>query len=178
MTTLYVPAVVIWGRIVARTDITADCWNWQGCVNSRGYGCIASGKRGKTALVHRVAVLVRDGELDDEAQIDHLCRNRRCVRPDHLDVVDGAGNQRRSAAARGHHIGGKCHAGHLLTEETVYYHPRGQLVCRLCAREQRKPNGRPSQIRAWARANGLEVAARGALSRAVINAYKEAQAVA
>lgn len=175
MTTLYASPESVWARIIANTTISATCWTWRGAVNSRGYGSIGAGKRSRTALVHRVAVIVRDGDLADDMTVDHLCRNKLCVRPDHLDVVTGAENTRRGLAARGYHIGGKCSAGHLLTDETVYHSPRGRLVCRLCARARSYAN-RPiaTRIREWAAENGHQIASTGRLSAAVTAAYEAA----
>lgn len=175
MTTLYAPAETIWARIIANTTISATCWTWRGCVNSKGYGCIGAGKKGRTALVHRVAVIVRDGDLADDLTVDHLCGNKRCVRPDHLDVVTAGENMRRGLAVRGYHVGGRCGAGHLLTEANIYRHPRGQLVCRICARQRVAAGSMPAQIRRWAVRNGFSVSDKGRLPSAVLRAYDEAQ---
>lgn len=174
MTTLYAPAEIIWSRIIANTTITATCWTWRGTVNSKGYGCVGSGKRSKTALVHRVAVIVRDGSLADDLVVDHMCGNKRCVRPDHLDVVTNAENIRRGYAHRGYHLGGHCGKGHLLTEANIYRSPRGQLVCRTCARSWRPPETQAQQVRNWAAANGYAVSRRGRLPKQVIDAYEAA----
>jgi hypothetical protein len=111
MTTIYKPAAVLWERVTARIVKTpGGCWEFQGCINSRGYGCVSSGAKGKTILAHRLAVLARDGKLDDSLTVDHTCHNasltcpggiacrhRRCVNPDHLDVCATGDNTRRAA---------------------------------------------------------------------------------
>lgn len=88
MSTLYAPAEVLWARILTRTVAsTTGCIEWQGALNSRGYGVICSGRKGKTALVHRIAVINRDGGIPDGLTVDHLCMNKPCVNPRHLEVV-------------------------------------------------------------------------------------------
>ena len=174
MTMLYAPAEEVWQRILTRTTVDPDgCWEWQGAVNSRGYGCASSGKKGKSALVHRVSIIVRDGSLADDMTIDHLCRNKRCVRPDHLEAVTIAENNKRGREAAGYAIGGHCGSGHELTEDSTYRHPRGQLVCRECQTRYSK-QGSLWRVREWAWANGYDVAERGRLSPRVIAAYMAA----
>lgn len=102
---IYAPAEHIWQRVLERVEISADgCWVWTGTVNSRGYGCIGSGKRSRTVTTHRVAVLARDGSIPEGMTVDHIChdsllcqlgdqcQHRRCVNPDHLAVVTNAAN--------------------------------------------------------------------------------------
>lgn len=173
MSGLYAPAADVWQRILSKTDTGDGCWTFTGAVNSRGYGSVGAGRKGKTVLAHRVAVLVRDGEIPEGMTVDHLCRNKRCVRPDHLEVVTVAENNRRGRAAAGYEIGGRCGSGHALTEDTVYRHPRGQLVCRQCQRTY-SDKSPLRMVRDWALDNGYVVAARGRLSPKVITAYMAA----
>src|ERR1700747_304807 len=60
-----------------------ECWEWQGHVSKLGYGQFSL--RGEPMLAHRFAHLVFNG--DTSLVIDHLCRNRKCVNPDHLEAV-------------------------------------------------------------------------------------------
>lgn len=65
----------------------SGCWEWQACLNSKGYGCFSFGGKGKNVLAHRWAWEQAHGPIPAEMTIDHRCRNRRCVRPSHLRVV-------------------------------------------------------------------------------------------
>ena len=78
-----------------RKDSTG-CWNWAGADNGNGYGVIGIGRREEgTALVHRVAYEQIVGPIPAGLHIDHLCRNRLCVNPDHLEPVTKYENDRR-----------------------------------------------------------------------------------
>lgn len=81
-----------WGR-VEKTD---SCWEWQGTKN-KGYGLYI--EDGRRARAHRVSWEDRYFALPDDLCIDHLCRNRACVRPDHLEPVTWRMNALRAHAA-------------------------------------------------------------------------------
>lgn len=78
-------------RNVAESD--TGCWEWQGPVQPAGYGKFTVKHR--TMLAHRWAYEHMVGEIPDGLQIDHLCFNPPCVRPDHLDPVTAAVNAQR-----------------------------------------------------------------------------------
>lgn len=99
--TIYLPAEVLWTRVLSRTSPVGSCLVWEGATNSKGYGCIASGRKGKTVLTHRVAVMAAGRALPDHMTVDHLCANKLCVNPAHLEVVTRTENTRRGLVARG-----------------------------------------------------------------------------
>lgn len=72
---------VFWSRV----DKTEDCWIWTGARNGDGYGYFSL--RGYSARAHRWSYELCNGPIPLGAVTDHLCRNRLCVRPDHLELV-------------------------------------------------------------------------------------------
>lgn len=115
------------------------CWEWIGARDVRGYG-LHHGVRRKY-LAHRVSYAMAYGEVKG-LDLDHLCRNRACVRPDHLEAVSHRENCRRGNGwaglnARKTH----CPQGHEYTPENTKIvfkktQPNGGRVCRACRREK------------------------------------------
>lgn len=115
-------------------EVPGLCWGWQNCTNSRGYGCVAV--KGKSQLAHRVAYILLVGPISDGLQIDHLCLNRRCCNPDHLEAVTAAVNIRRTDTAHK----AMCVHGHLMASDNVLIKKRGNRSpvrnCRTCRDKQ------------------------------------------
>lgn len=82
----------------AKTTAGDGCWNWTAAVNSKGYGCFAI--NGRSQLAHRVAYRALVGPIDHGMTIDHLCRNKLCQNPEHMEQVTPAENIRRAVAHR------------------------------------------------------------------------------
>ena len=83
-------------RFWAMVEQTPGCWNWRG-VTTSGYGRIKV--HGHTVVAHRVAWELLRGPIPEGLTLDHLCRNRGCVNPDHLEPVTGRENTLRGVGA-------------------------------------------------------------------------------
>ena len=82
----------------ARCTDDGECWLWNGpSAGIYGYVNLGNGKR---ESAHRFAYRLRYGEVPDGLVVDHLCRNPKCVRPEHLEAVTGGENTNRGAANR------------------------------------------------------------------------------
>lgn len=126
----------------------ADCHVWIGSTNNKGYGIIQHD--GRLELAHRVSYEAAYGPIPDGLVIDHLCRVRNCVRPDHLEAVTQRENQRRGALAGALAVGDTCQNGHLIPEGGLYERPSGRTECRAC-RGAGKANGPQRGRPTWQR---------------------------
>ena len=130
------------GRFWAKISrgVGTGCWLWTGSLSVGGYGRYAVNRRPKTA--HRVIFEALVHSVEPPLDLDHLCRVRRCVNPEHLEPVTrsentlrgllpsvvAAGNRRAAALAT------HCANGHLYTPSNLYVAPGGQRRCRTCRR--------------------------------------------
>jgi hypothetical protein len=88
----------------------SGCWQWTGALNNHGYG-VVRGAEGRAVLAHRVSYELSAGSIPDGLTLDHLCRNRGCVNPDHLEAVTHAENMARGTlATRTHCLNGHSYA--------------------------------------------------------------------
>jgi len=118
-----------------------ECWIWPGA-KSRGYGVasLSINKKPKTFYAHRLAYERLKGPIPDGMQIDHLCRNRACFNPAHLEAVTQQVNIARGEAGINNKQKIKCKQGHDLSGENVSVRtkPTGKTfrVCLACKRER------------------------------------------
>lgn len=72
-------------RFWAKVEKTANCWNWQGTLDSKGYGVVI--RDHKRLRAHRYVFEIAGTPVPDGLSVDHICHNTRCVRPAHLRTV-------------------------------------------------------------------------------------------
>lgn len=128
----------LWPKVEEQSN---GCLNWIGTRVSGGYGQIWV--NGKFDLVHRVVYKMLVGPIPEGMEIDHLCRNKSCCNPHHLEVVTRAENNRRMNAVKAKIT--KCRRkGHPLDELNTYYYPSGRRRCKKCHNEDenRRYHGR------------------------------------
>lgn len=107
------------------------CWEWRSRIDpGTGYG------RTRQGWAHWISYERYVGPIPDGLQIDHLCRNRKCVNPEHLEAVTPRVNMLRGNAPSAIVVRtNRCKRGHELTEENVYRRPdTGTRQCRACIR--------------------------------------------
>lgn len=127
-------------RFAEKYEIQSDgCWMWCAALDAHGYGRF--GIRGVTRadwrmrLAHRVSYETYVGPIPEGLDLDHLCRNRACVNPAHLEPVSRSENLRRSplmgaaALAKTH-----CPRGHEYDERNTRITTSGARDCRECHR--------------------------------------------
>jgi hypothetical protein len=110
------------------------CWIWTGPVNVYGYGRFrVRDGRGLSEIAHRAVWQLIVGPIPNDLSLDHLCRVKRCVNPDHLEPVTHAENCRRghSPGARARRDN-RCKWGHEFTPENTLTDTRGHRICRTC----------------------------------------------
>ena len=119
---------------VDKSLIHNGCWIWTAHLVRNGYGHFRIGSRtdGSHTMVysHRFSYEERRGPVPDGLQLDHLCRNRACVNPDHLEAVTAAENVRRGIRPEKTH----CPSGHSYDATNTGVNRKGVKVCRMCRR--------------------------------------------
>lgn len=116
---------------------------WEARLDDDGYGSFWA--HGRTTRAARVAYETFVGPIPDALVIDHLCRVRACVNPEHLEPVTVQVNTARGlgpiTAALRHSMRTHCPHGHEYSEKNTYRHPNGARVCRMCRNLGKKRKG-------------------------------------
>lgn len=116
-------------------DPNTGCWNWTAALDTKGYGTFAMTSQRKVHA-YRASYTLLVGDVPKGLVLDHLCRNRRCVNPAHLEPVTVRENLMRGEtkaaqnAAKTH-----CAHGHPFTADNLLKRQDGRRKCRECNRQ-------------------------------------------
>lgn len=119
-------------RFWSKVEKTDYCWNWLGALDSDGYGVFRDNKKIKKA--HRFSFEINKSSIKENLVLDHICRNRRCVNPNHLEAVRITTNIERGLTGIINRNKIKCPLGHFYSGKNS----RGFRICSTCSNERRR----------------------------------------
>ena len=128
----------LWSKVI-KSNEPSGCWLWKDKLSKAGYAYFwvgEDGKKGKNIPAHRVLYELVIGKIPAGYDLDHLCRNPACVRPDHqepvthrINLLRGIGIASRNAKVT------HCPHGHLYNEQNTVHDKRGYRICHICRLE-------------------------------------------
>lgn len=126
-------------------DFDTGCWLWTNGLHPNGYGKGSALVATRCRFAHRIAYLAMVGPIPPKLDLDHLCRVRRCVNPDHLEPVTRSVNLTRGLTGKFHRDRETCRRGHPMTEENTFHcikMDKGRVYkarqCRTCVNLKRR----------------------------------------
>jgi hypothetical protein len=117
-------------------DMSGDCWIWQRYISKDGYGRLWY--KGQKYVAHKLVYELVFGKVPDGLTLDHLCRNRSCVNPFHLEPVTRGENVLRGDTLPAKNVAKTCcPLGHPLSGANLVT-ISGARRCRICKNKQRR----------------------------------------
>ena len=113
----------------------SGCWIWTAFLNKAGYGRFHVDSIIKSRLAHRISYELVHGKTD--SHLDHLCRVRCCVNPDHLEPVTPKENAIRGMTGKHHKAKTHCPQGHLYEGKNLYQSAKGYRSCLVCINKRK-----------------------------------------
>jgi hypothetical protein len=160
------------GPIPVHQPELGECWLWLARLDRKGYGQFKLA--GKDMGAHRAVLILEGKVLTRGMEVDHLCSNKSCVRPSHLEEVTPMMNNERGRIHRRGALA--CPSGHLYTPETVKILSNGKRACGICIsnwnryQREKDPAAKKARDAAYYKANAERVKKR-------VAAYKVAKTV-
>lgn len=124
-------------RFWSKVEISPSCWMWMGKLDRHGYGKFSI-THDKHVFAHRLAFELMRSVIPNGLELDHLCRNPKCVNPDHLRIVTHLENMRAQFHANSKKT--HCPKGHPYSGVNSF----GFRICRICRDEQHRKSRRPA----------------------------------
>jgi hypothetical protein len=140
MTIASLPAHIAAKIVETPGPMDTPCWRWTGAKDSHAYGNVRV--QGRVRKAHRVIYERLSGPMPPDLECDHLCRDRACVHPEHIEPVTHAENARRGDGSwmpgERQRTKTHCKRGHSYSSENTYSQPStGGRLCRACDREKK-----------------------------------------
>lgn len=129
-------------RFWRKVEKTVTCWIWKGNYYPPGYGQFSLGHN-RPVYAHRFAYVLLKGPIPTGLQLDHLCRNRGCVNPEHLEAVSSQVNLLRGQGTTARHAAQThCVNGHPFNRSNTYIHHKAnglrERKCIACIRIRKR----------------------------------------